>query len=87
MFVNSNNVVTVGEKPVRMNRLVSVILNGVMLDKLAVQHNHDVNAMAASLMGTLSGPVQRNIKKHEAIHVDQNLRTEIGRRISLTTTL
>jgi len=82
--VNSNIAVNVIEKPVRINRLVSVILNGILLEKLAVQHNHDVNAMANSLMSSLSGPVQRNIRKHEVIHVDQNLKTEIGRRINLS---
>ena len=70
-------------KPMRINRLVSVILNGVMLEKLAVEHAHDVDAMADSLMNNLSGTVQRNILSHEAAHVDQNLKMEIGRRINL----
>jgi hypothetical protein len=70
-------------KPMRINRLVSVILNGVMLEKLAVEHAHNVEAMANSLMNNLSGPIQRNILTHEAAHVDQNLKMEIGRRINL----
>jgi hypothetical protein len=82
--VISNNVGYELEKPVRINRLVSVILNGVVLNKLAVQHNHDVNAMAYTLMNNLSGPVQRNIRVHEVVHVDRNLKMEIGRRISAT---
>jgi energy-converting hydrogenase Eha subunit F len=81
--VNSNSVVNEIERPVRINRIVSVILNGVLLNKLAVQHNHDVNAMADSLMNNLSGPVQRNIRTHEMPHVGQNLKAEIGRRINV----
>ncbi len=78
-----SNFVVETEKPVRINRLVSVILNGVVLNKLANQHGNDVNAMADSLMSNLSGPVQRNIRSHEVAHVGQNLKSEIGRRISL----
>ena len=83
MFVNSNNVSNEMVKPMRINRLVSVILNGVMLEKLAVEHAHDVDAMADSLMNNLAGTIQRNILTHEVAHVDQNLKMEIGRRINL----
>ena len=83
MFVNTNNVSKEMVKPLRINRLVSVILNGVMLEKLAVEYAHDVEAMADSLMNNLAGTVQRNILTHEVAHVDQNLKMEIGRRINL----
>lgn len=83
MFVNTNNVSKEMVKPMRINRLVSVILNGVMLEKLAVKYAHDVEAMADSLMNNLAGTVQRNILTHEVAHVDQNLKMEIGRRINL----
>ncbi|PKO03215.1 MAG: hypothetical protein CVU43_03780 [Chloroflexi bacterium HGW-Chloroflexi-5] len=83
MFVNTNNVSKEMVKPMRINRLVSVILNGVMLEKLAVEHAHNVEAMADSLMNNLTGTVQRNILTHEVAHVDQNLKMEIGRRINL----
>jgi hypothetical protein len=81
--VNTNNVSKEMVKPMRINRLVSVILNGVMLEKLAVEHAHNVEAMADSLMNNLTGTVQRNILTHEVAHVDQNLKMEIGRRINL----
>jgi len=83
LFVNTNNVSKEMVKPMRINRLVSVILNGVMLEKLAVEHAHNVEAMADSLMNNLTGTVQRNILTHEVAHVDQNLKMEIGRRINL----
>jgi hypothetical protein len=82
LFVNSNIAANEAVKPVRINRLVSVILNGVVLNKLASENSHDVNAMASYLMNNLSGPVQRNIGTHEMVHVDNNLRKEIGRRIN-----
>ncbi|MBA3074245.1 MAG: hypothetical protein FP831_11650 [Anaerolineae bacterium] len=81
--MNTNNVSKEMVKPMRINRLVSVILNGVMLEKLAVEHAHNVEAMADSLMNNLTGTVQRNILTHEVAHVDQNLKMEIGRRINL----
>lgn len=83
MLVNTNNVSNEMVKPMRITRLVSVILNGVMLEKLAVEHAHNVDAMADSLMNNLAGTVQRNILTHEVAHVDKNLKMEIGRRINL----
>ena len=87
MFVNSKDVVVMNEKPVRITRIVSVILNGVVLNKLAVQHGHDVNAMAEYLMLNLSGTVQRTIPSRDISYVNQSLRKEIDRRIHLSQTL
>jgi hypothetical protein len=83
MIVNAKNAGLVGEKPVRIARVVSVILNGVVLHKLAVQNGHDVNVMAEALMASLSDTVKRSINSHEISHVNQSLKTEIGRRINL----
>ncbi len=83
MTVNSKNAGQAGEKPVRITRVVSVILNGVVLHKLAVQNGHNVNEMAESLMSSLSDTVKRNIRSHEISHVNQSLKMEIGRRINL----
>ncbi len=84
LIVNSNTVTKVVENPVRIDRIVSVILNSVVINKLAVQHAHDVNAMANTLMNNLSGPVRRNIRAHEEKHVGQNLKSELHRRINLS---
>jgi hypothetical protein len=81
MTVNSN--VVVSEKPMRITRIVSVILNGVVLNKLARQNGNDVAAMADTLMLNLSDQVQKNILSHEMSHVHDSLRVEIGRRINL----
>jgi hypothetical protein len=83
MKVNSNKIVIASERPMRITRIVSVILNGVVLNKLATQNGHDVDAMANTLMLNLSGTVQRNILSHEISHVNHSLRKEIGRRINL----
>ena len=83
MIVNSKNVLIVSQKPMRINRIVSVILNGVVLNKLAVQYSNNVNAMADTLMLTLSDTVHKNILFHEFSHVNHSLRIEIGRRINL----
>jgi hypothetical protein len=64
--------------------MVSVILNGVVLTKLAVQHGNDVNAMADTVMLNLSDSVQRNILSEEVSLVKHSLRQEIGRRINLS---
>jgi hypothetical protein len=77
-----NNVV-VCEKPMRITRIVSVILNGVVLSKLALQNDNNVDAMADALMLNLSENVQKNILSHEAPLVGQSLKMEIGRRINL----
>ncbi len=50
MISNSNNVVVSSEKPVRITRLVSVILNGVVLSKVATQNGNDVYGMADTLL-------------------------------------
>jgi hypothetical protein len=83
MIVNSNVVENVSVKPMRITRIVSVILNGVVLSKLAVQNGNDVNAIADTLMSNLSENVQKNIFSHEFSQVDHSLRKEIGRRINL----
>jgi len=75
--------VVVSEKPIRITRIVSVILNGVVLSKLALQNGNDVNAMAESLMLNLSEKVQRNILSNEVLLVNHSLRKEIERRINL----
>jgi len=78
----SKNVI-VNEKPVRITRIVSVILNGVVLSKLALQNGNDVNVMAYALMSNLSDSLQKNILSHEISLVDFSLRQEIERRINL----
>lgn len=78
-----SNDVVITEKPMRITRIVSVILNGVVLSKLAVKNGNDVNAMADTLMSNLSDVVQNNIFSHEISLVDSSLRNEIGRRINL----
>jgi hypothetical protein len=83
MIVNSKKVIIGNEKPMRITRIVSVILNGVVLNKLALQNGHDVHAMADTLMMNLSDTVQNNIFEHEMVHVNHSLRAEIGRRIEL----
>ena len=82
MNVNSNDVV-VSEKPMRITRIVSVILNGVVLRKLVLQNGNDANAIANTLMMNLSDTVQKNIHTHEISLVNHSLRKEIGRRINL----
>jgi hypothetical protein len=83
MIVDSKDVLIVSESPVRITRIVSVILNGVVLQKLAAQYGNNVNAMAATLMLTLSDTVHKNILFHEYSIVNQSLRNEIERRMSL----
>ncbi|HEX7555744.1 MAG TPA: hypothetical protein VF338_03895 [Leptolinea sp.] len=83
MNANSNNVVISSEKPVRITRLVSVILNGVDLTKVAVQNGNDVYGMADTLMMSTSDTVKRNILTEELPHVEHSLRKEIRRRINL----
>jgi hypothetical protein len=83
MTVFSKDVVIVSENPMRIPRIVSVILNGVVLNKLATQNGHDVDAMADTLMLNLSDKVQKNIFSTERSLVDRSLREEIGRRINL----
>jgi hypothetical protein len=82
MNVNKNDVF-VNEQPVRITRLVSVILNGVALNKLAKQNGNDVDAMADTLMANLSENVQKNIGSQEVSLVNTTLRMEIGKRINL----
>jgi hypothetical protein len=74
---------TGSEKPVRITRLVSVILNGVVLSKLASENGNDVYGMADTLMLSTSDTVKRNILSNEMPHVAHSLRKEIRRRISL----
>jgi hypothetical protein len=82
MIVNSNDIVS--EKPMRITRIVSVILNGVVLSKLAKQNGNDVDAMADTVMLNLSDNVQKNILSHEYSLVEHSLRKEIGLRITLS---
>ncbi len=84
MFVNSNHLDIVSEKPMRITRIVSVILNGVVFSKLATQNGNNVNAMADSVMLNLSENIQKNIHSHEVPLVEHSLRKEIGRRINLS---
>jgi hypothetical protein len=82
MISNSTNVVS-SEKPVRITRLVSVILNGVVLNKVASQNGHDVYGMADTLMMNTSDTVKRSIPADEMPMVAHSLRKEIRRRIEL----
>jgi hypothetical protein len=81
MIVDSNGVVS--ERPERITRIVSVILNGVVLRKLAMNNGNNVDAMAETLLLNLSETVQKNIFPHEFSMVNHSLRQEIGRRINL----
>lgn len=83
MIVDSKDVLIVSEKPMRITRIVSVILNGVVLQKLAAQYGNNVNAMADTLMLTLSDTVHKNILFHEFPYVNHSLRLEIERRINM----
>ncbi|MBE0699429.1 MAG: hypothetical protein IH586_21105 [Anaerolineaceae bacterium] len=83
MIADSKEVLIVSQKPLRITRIVSVILNGVVLNKLATQNSNNVDAMADTLMLTLPDTVHKNIHFHEISHVNQSLRVEIGRRINL----
>ena len=78
MIVDSKDILSGSHKPMRITRIVSVILNGVVLNKLATQNSNNVNAMADTLMLTLSDTVHKNIHFHEISHVNHSLRIEIG---------
>lgn len=71
----------------RINRIVSVILNGVVLNRLAQQHGHDVNAMTDSLLSNLSAPLRRNVQKHGSTQLGINLKSEISKRINISQTV
>lgn len=73
---------SIKETPVRINRLVSVILNGVAINKLAVNNDHNVDAMTDSLINNLSGTVQRNIRTQEFRQLKQTLTAELSQRMS-----
>ena len=81
--MNASMIGVVSEKPMRITRIVSVILNGVVLSKLAVQKDNDVDAMAESLMLNLSENMRKNILSHELPLVGNSLKMEIDRRIKL----
>ena len=83
MIVDLKEIELVNEKPMRINRIVSVILNGVVFTKLAMQNDNNVDAIADNLMSNMSDRVQNNIHAHEISKVDHSLRKEIGRRINL----
>lgn len=72
------------DNSVRINRLVSVILNGVVVSKLATNNGHDVNAMTESLLATLPHTVERNIRSQEFLQVKNSLSAEISQRMSAT---
>ena len=82
MISDSKEIEMVTVKPMRITRIVSVILNGVVFSKLALQNGNNVDAMADNLMLNLSDNVQKNIHSHEFSQVEHSLRTEIGRRIN-----
>lgn len=73
---------SIKETPVRINRLVSVILNGVAINKLAANNGHNVDAMTDSLIDNLSGTVQRNIRTQEFRQLKQTLSAELSQRMS-----
>jgi hypothetical protein len=82
--MNRNNMyetTSVRENSLRITRLVSVILNGVVFSKLAVRNGNDSNAMANSLMGNLPHTVKKNIRAHELTQVNTSLRAEIDQRL------
>jgi hypothetical protein len=82
--MNRNNMyetTSVKENSMRITRLVSVILNGVVFSKLAVRNGNDSNAMANSLMGNLPHTVKKNINAHELTQVNTSLRAEIDQRL------
>jgi hypothetical protein len=81
---NMYETASVKENPMRITRLVSVILNGVVFSKLATSNGNDVNAMAESLMVSLPHTVQRNIRSHEFTQVQHSLRAEIHQRLNST---
>ncbi len=68
----------------RITRLVSVILNGVVFSKLATSNGNDVNAMADSLMVSLPHTVKSNIRSQELTQVKHSLRAEINQRMNNT---
>ncbi len=73
---------TVKENSMRITRLVSVILNGVVFSKLATRNDNDVNAMADSLMLNLPHTVKRSIHTHElSQQINHSLRDEIVQRL------
>lgn len=84
MNMDSNHVNNGNAGSMRITRIVSVILNGVVLQKLAIQNGHNVDAIADTLMLNMSDRVRRNIHSSEISHVNNSLRMEIGRRISLS---
>ena len=83
MNMDSNHVINGNTGSMRITRIVSVILNGVVLQKLAIQNGHNVDAIADTLMLNMSDRLRRNIHSSEFSHVNNSLRMEIGRRISL----
>lgn len=70
------------ENSMRITRLVSVILNGVVFTKLASRNGNDINAMADSLMLNLPHTVQKNIRSQELPMVHHSLRAELDQRLS-----
>jgi hypothetical protein len=81
--MNSNTSTSGTIKPARMDRLVSVILNGVVLSKVATQHSNDVYGMADTLLLNTSDTVKRSIHTDDPTRVAHCLRKEIRRRIQM----
>jgi hypothetical protein len=81
--MNSNISASNSIKPARMDRLVSVILNGVVLNKVATQHANDVYGMADTLLMNTSDTVKRSIQSDDHTRVAHCLRKEIRRRIDM----
>ena len=78
---NMYETASVKENSMRITRLVSVILNGVVFSKLAIRNGNDVNAMTNSLMGNLPNTVKKNIRTIELPLVHHTLRAEIDQRM------
>ena len=70
------------ETPVRIDRFVSVILNGVAINRLAVNNDHNVTAMTESLMSNLSHSVQHNMRSAEISQVKSSLSAELSQRMN-----
>jgi hypothetical protein len=81
--MNSNTSTSGTIKPARMDRLVSVILNGVVLSKVANLHSNDVYGMADTLLMNTSDTVKRTIQSDDHSRVAHCLRKEIRRRIDM----
>jgi hypothetical protein len=69
------------EENTRIQRIVSVILNGVPMRKLAARNDYNVDAMAENLLQNLSVVMLNNIQVNEMHLVKNGLKQEIIRRV------